>query len=145
MAYSCSDESNIEQEKQAVKPVDTEQRPPQPTTTIQSTTTEPVQHESVFPPGKYKTLKDLMNNCFSTGSTRSEVRRVQGEPDYTEANLPLENWYYGRCVVQFKGQLVGGVSNPDGSLKYADYFELALSPDKTESEFYLLINSRINR
>lgn len=143
-AYSCSNDSNKEPATQANQPTQSEQQTPQ-TTTAQPPKPETVQRESVFPPGKYKTLQELMDNCFSTGSTRNEVRRVQGQPDYTEANPPLENWYYGRGVVQFKGQLVGGVSNPDGKLKYADYFELALSPDKIEGEFYSLLNTRINR
>lgn len=142
-AYSCTNDSNKET-TQASQPVQPEQQTP-PLTTTQPSKPEPVQRESVFPPGKFKTLQELMNNCFSTGSTRNEVRKVQGQPDYTEANPPLENWYYGRAVVQFKGQLVGGVSNPDGKLKYADYFELALSPDKIEGEFYSLLNTRINR
>lgn len=142
-AYSCSNDSNKET-TQASQPVRPEQQTSPPATT-QPSKPEPVQRESVFPPGKFKTLQELMNNCFSTGSTRNEVRKVQGQPDYTEANPPLENWYYGRGVVQFKGQLVGGVSNSDGKLKYADYFELALSPDKIEGEFYSLLNIRINR
>lgn len=140
IASSCSNNN-----EQTTQPAPSEQPTPQPSSATEPSKFEPVPRKSVFPPGKYKTLDDLMNNCFSTGSTRNEVRKVQGQPDYTEANPPLENWYYGTGVVQFKGQLVGGVSDPDGKLKYVDYMELAFSPDKVEGEFYILLNTRLNR
>lgn len=103
------------------------------------------QHESVFPAGKFNSLSEIMAYCFSEGSTKEEVRRVQGEPDFKEASYPLENWYYGNCLVQFNGPIVRAVKNTDSYLLYVDYFALAFSPDKIETEFYLLLNYRINR
>ena len=116
-----------------------------PTDTGSSMPSTKTINESVFPIGTYKSLSEIMKNVFSQGSTRREVRAVQGEPDFTDTDGILENWYYGRCLVQFNGQLVRAVSNPDGTLKYADYIALALSPDKIEGEFYSLLNTRINR
>jgi len=101
--------------------------------------------QSVYPMGTYKSLPEIMKHVFSEGSTKEEVRIVQGKADFTEAEGPLENWYYGKCVVQFKGPIVGGVKDVGCNLKYADYFALGLSTDKIEKEFFNLLNSRINR
>jgi len=102
-------------------------------------------NKPVFPIGTFKTLQEIMKRIFSEGSTKNEVRTVQGEPDFTETDGVYENWYYGRCLVQFKGPIVRAVKNTGGKLRYADYFSLAFSTDKIELEFYDLLNDRINR
>lgn len=107
----------------------------------------PTPRESVFPIGTYKTLPEIMKHLFSEGSTKSEVRTVQGEPDMIERiDLYHETWYYGNCEVHFKGQIVRGIAKLNKNIHYASlYGTLLFSPDPTEIKLAEFLNDRIMR
>lgn len=88
-----------------------------------------------------------MQHLFSEGSTKAEVRVVQGEPDMIERiDLYNEVWYYGDCQVHFKGQIVRRVVSDNKAIKYASlYGTLLFSPDRTEANLAHFLNDRFTR
>lgn len=85
---------------------------------------------------KWRSLPNMFATVFTEGSSKSEVIKVQGQPQLKLPQGRNETFIYGNSEVVFRGDFVSSINDIDGNLRYAgDVMQLAIDPDPIASKF----------
>ncbi|MEO6732322.1 MAG: hypothetical protein ABIN01_13980 [Ferruginibacter sp.] len=98
---------------------------------------------------KMRTIKSyaqFARRYFTSGSTKDQVRKVQGYPeDVVDVGNLTEVWFYGNCEVTIYNGLVQKVENQTNCINYIDLKVCLISPERrVSSNMQTVIEERTN-